>query len=61
VFRQIRGVAGHALSQKYAASNGKKLSYSHRKRESNTLDRSTRCSERAWRGDEFLDKWAAKA
>ena len=20
----------------------------------------TRCSERAWRGDEFLDKWAAK-
>jgi hypothetical protein len=23
-------------------------------------NRSTRCSERAWRGDEFLDRWAAK-
>jgi hypothetical protein len=23
-------------------------------------NRSTRCSERAWRVDEFLDKWAAK-
>ena len=46
------------LVSKIRGINQKKLSYSHRKREPNTLDRSTRCSERAWQVDEFLDKWA---
>jgi hypothetical protein len=52
---------GSAMTTSSANGSRKQRLKATRNEESNTLDRSTRCSERAWRGDEFLDKWAAKA